>query len=490
MNDRSRTQAIEGDRMHDRRDDPDRAGLYRAVVREALVFCIVGLLAIAMITTLTLPQFITDFEHHDKQRAYEDSQKRWNYAAAARRTGKSKIFLRRLNKFSMSQTQFPDAQYAITAPTRDQVKRLFWNDTKAMYPPEFITDTSETELRLQLFNGSVIWLFGMDKPERVEGISLSGGGSDEFGNMKDDAFDAHIRPALADRLGWWDFLGVPEGRNHYYRKWLDAQNPDAVASSDCHSWTFAEVAPIYMGQDAVDEELRDAMRTMDMLTFDQEYNGSFVTFEGRAYYAFNIEVHASKGLKYYPKYDLDFAFDFNVSPAVCSISQEVGDTTRVIGEVYIPKNGNTPAVCRRLLADWGDHKGDVFLYGDATGGNRHTSQIAGSDWDIVHEFLRPTFGDRMHDRVPNSNPPEHARVQAVNSRFESADHTVSMVIDPVRCPETVRCCDGVMLLKGGSGEIDKKHDKTLTHLSDSLGYKIVSLYPIGGRDEIEVYSLV
>jgi hypothetical protein len=39
---------------------------------------------------------------------------------------------------------------------------------------------------------------------------------DEFGNCKPNAWGANVRPALSDRNGWCDLIGVPEGRNHYY----------------------------------------------------------------------------------------------------------------------------------------------------------------------------------------------------------------------------------------------------------------------------------
>ena len=44
----------------------------------------------------------------------------------------------------------------------------------------------------------------------------------EYGNMKLEAWGANVRPALSDRKGWCDLIGVPEGRNHYYDTALKA----------------------------------------------------------------------------------------------------------------------------------------------------------------------------------------------------------------------------------------------------------------------------
>jgi hypothetical protein len=197
--------------------------------------------------------------------------------------------------------------------------------------------------------------------------------------------------------------------------------------------------------------------------FEQEYEASFINFSGRAYYPFNESDHCAR-LEYNPKAPIGFCFDFNVEPGVASIVQEQKlpngqDGTGVIGEVHITTNSNTPAVCRRLVQDWGEHQGEVRLYGDATGGARGTAKVAGSDWDLIKAELRGAFGDRLGYRVPESNPAERARINAVNSRLKSADGVVRMMIDPSRAPHVVKDFEGVRTLEGGSGEIDKKADK-------------------------------
>jgi hypothetical protein len=45
-----------------------------------------------------------------------------------------------------------------------------------------------------------------------------------------------------------------------------------------------------------------------------------------------------------------------------------------------------------------------------------------------------------------------------------------MMVDPAKAPSVVRDFEGVRLLKGGSGEIDKKADPLLSHWTDGIGY--------------------
>ena len=381
----------------------------------------------------------------------------------------------------MEGTTWADPRFFAAAPTRDQAKRIWWDCLKAMVPKWAMHGKpSESELVIRFRNGSSIWVVGMDKPERIEGSPWDGGVLDEFANMKPHTWGAHVRPALSDRLGWCDLIGVPEGRNHYYdmAEAAKARMLELGTDSDWgfYTWKSADVLP--------PEEVEAARRDLDPLTFQQEYEASFVNFVGQAYYPFS-DQHKAK-LEYNPKAPLIVCLDFNVEPGVAWISQEMrlpigNDGTGVVGEVYIPRNSNTPAVCRKLIEDWGEHGGKVKVYGDATGGARGSAKVAGSDWDLVTEALRGHFGQRVSFHVPKSNPTERARVNAVNSRLLSGDGTIRLQVDPTRAPHVVRDFEGVRTLEGGSGEIDKKSDPNLTHITDAGGYYIVREFPIVRR---------
>lgn len=56
------------------------------------------------------------------------------------------------------------------------------------------------------------------------------------------------------------------------------------------------------------------------------------------------------------------------------------------------------------------------------------------------------------------------------------------MVDPQHAPQTVKDFEGVRLLEGGSGEIDKKHDPKLTHVTDAIGYYVARAYPVRKPD--------
>ena len=416
--------------------------------------------------------------HHAVQTDRWMSSARFIVNPAGRRSGKTEMSKRKVVFRALLGTEHDRPRFFASAPTRDQAKRIYWDDLKALIPKEFVRSVSESELVIKLVNMSEIHVIGMDKPERVEGSPWDGGVLDEYASMKPTAWMANVRPALSDRNGWCDFVGVPEGRNHFYELYKQAQErmaSDRDSDWCAFHWVSADILP--------QKEVEAARRDLDPLTFQQEYEASFVNFLGQAYYCFTDQDHSADRLEYNPDLDLVIAFDFNVSPGVAVVAQEQElengwSGTCVIDEVYIPRNSNTSLVCDTIVDRWANrHDKRVLIYGDATGGARGTSQTAGSDWEIVEAKLRPHFDVSM--RVPRANPTERARVNSVNSRLKSTAGEMKVKIDPSNCPYLIRDLEGVRLLEGGSGEIDKRADPDLSHISDAIGYYIASEYPIG-----------
>ncbi|MFW6085017.1 MAG: terminase large subunit domain-containing protein [Gemmatimonadota bacterium] len=434
----------------------------------------------------------TRLRPHPVQRAYWEAPHRFNTLPCGRRSGKTELAKRKLVLRALMGTRFPTPRFFAAAPTRDQAKRIYWADLKMLVPAWAKRGRPrETELVIELVNGAELHVVGLDKPERIEGSPWDGGVLDEYANMRPTAWTQNVRPALSDRGGWCDFIGVPEGRNHYYD--LDRSAKAKLAE---HGAASAWGSFHWRSEDILSpEEIEAAKDDLDELTYEQEYGGSFVTFEGRVYYVFSEPTHCERLWgRYDPDADLILAFDFNVSPGVAAIGQEMtlpnGQRgTGWIGEVWIPRASNTPRVCRKILQDWGAHRGRVSCYGDATGGAEGTAKVEGSDWDLIRAILKggdreaglDGFGERLRLRVKTKNPAERARVNAVNSRLKSASGTVRMMVDPARCPHLVKDFEGVKTVEGSAGEIDKKSDPMLTHLTDAVGYYVEYEFPVRKR---------
>lgn len=398
------------------------------------------------------------------------------------KTERAKRFLIR-EAIRSSYGKWPDPKFFAAAPTRDQAKSIFWKDLKALTPPRLMSRApSESHLTIFLINGAEICVVGMDKPQRIEGTPWDGGILDEYANMKASAWGENVRPALSDRNAWCWMTGVPEGRNHYYDTTRKAQM-DETGEWEVFTWPSADILSA--------KEIESAKRDLDPLTFQQEYEASFLNFQGRAYYGFDEKTHCEALFQNYnPNAELIFTFDFNVSPGTAAVIQEMkfacgSQGTGVIGEVHIPRNSTTVNVCKKLIEKWRGHKGIITCYGDSTGGNAGSAKVFGSDWALIEQILRPAFGARLRFDVPRANPFERVRVNAMNTRLQTSEGDIHLKVDPAQAPRVVKDFEGVIVLEGGSGELDKKSTPDLTHLTDGLGYYIQRRFPIEGNTLIQ-----
>lgn len=455
---------------------------------------------------IILPARWTTLRDHPTQILAYQSRRRFNVIPAGRRSGKTEIIGKRKMAlrcmlahdplFPNYYSPYPDPKFFISAPTRDQVKRIYWQDMKSLIPKEILAKPpNESNLILTLLNGVELYLLGLDKPERIEGSPWDWGLVDEIANVKANAWMENIRPALSDRRGGCDFIGVPEGRNHFYTMY-----EKALTSLDTHGeesewgafhWLSADILPA--------DEIAAAREDLDPLVFQQEYEASFIVFAGLAYYAFERKAHVSNCSQYYNANNpLVFTFDFNVAPGTAGVVQELTEwpsgwkpprdkaqrdknqtISSVIGEVFIPRSSNTERVCRKLIEDWGDHKGKIYCYGDATGGASGSAKVKGSDWDLIKEQLFRHYGEqRVHFKVKRRNPRERQRVNAVNSRLMNADGDIHIQVDGEKAPNMVKDFEGTRIIEGSAGEIDKKSTPMLTHLSDGIGYYVAYEFPV------------
>lgn len=417
---------------------------------------------------------------HTEQDRLRRTDARFVVVAAGRRSGKTERGKRRLVASALRPPDVHRPTYMAAAPTRDQAKRIWWRDLKDLSPPWAIEAVSESDLIVRYITGAQLMVVGLDRPQRIEGIAVDGIVIDEIAEVRRESWEQSIRPALSTPgrpPGWAWLIGRPKGRGLFYELYSRASMLDGWESYTWKSDTIVD--PL---------EIEQAKRELDSLTFAQEYEAAWVTFTGLAYYCWDPAEHC-RPVAYDPSAPIVFCFDFNVEPGVAAILQEQtlpGEDkprTCAIGEVWIPRDSNTPAVCRKLIAEWGHHKGEVHIYGDATGGARNTAQTQGTDWDLIRQMLRPVFGDTIRWRVGKQNPYVRDRINAVNSRLKSTAGDVRFAVNPDRCPHIIKDLEGVTLLEGGSGEINKRgcEAQGLTHLSDAIGYYIHERFPIKQR---------
>jgi hypothetical protein len=371
----------------------------------------------------------TPLRPHAEQLRLWNDEHRFKIVPAGRRSGKTELAKRCLAEALFRRTWHgKPGRYFAAAPTREQAKRIFWQDLLDLIKPDWRAVVSVSQLMIRTPRGAELWVIGLDKPMRMEGVSWDGGVIDEYADCRPGTFDAHIRPALADRRGWLWLIGVPDvegpAQVEYERFYDIAIKNDDPEWSAFH-WASADILP--------HEEIASAKRRMDPRLFEQEMLGKFILAGGRAFPDFDPKVHV-KEIEYDPHLPLCWSLDFNINPMCSGIIQHQGGQVRVLDELVLPQSKTDAAVdafLERLDArDW--NADDLHIYGDATG-NARDSTSGTSDWLIVKnrlKTLKPTF------KVPRANPPIKATINAVNARLKNADGTVSLAIHP-RCSQLI-----------------------------------------------------
>jgi hypothetical protein len=365
-----------------------------------------------------------ELKPHAVQVKLWNDQHRFKIVPAGRRSGKTELAKRRLAEHLFRDTWHGmRGRYFAAAPTREQAKRIWWDDLKALVPRKW-RKVSESELRISTRRAE-LWVVGLDKPDRIEGTPWDGGIVDELASCKPGIWDAHIRPALADRRGWAWLIGVPDmdapGQVDYEQMVLTAQS-GADPEWACFAWPSADILPA--------EEIESARRRTDPRIFEQEFLGKFVLAGGRAFPDFDANVHVNDSIaKYDPALPICWCLDFNVNPMCSGVIQHHQGEVRVIDEIVIPDTV-TDVACAAFLERAAANKWDLknlSVYGDASGNARRssTAQSGFTDWIIVQNHLR-NLAPKM--RVPLQNPAIPDTRNSVNAKLKSATGHISLYL--------------------------------------------------------------
>lgn len=226
---------------------------------------------------------------------FHKRKQRWAVLVAHRRAGKTVACINELIVKALIENK-KDARYAYLAPYYAQSKTIAW-DYLMRYSQPFRVNANQSELWVELFNGSRIRLFGADNPDSLRGLYLDGVILDEYADMKPSVWGAVIRPLLADRKGWAVFIGTPKGHNSFYEIYQQAEKHD--------SW-FVKTLRASQTKLLDDEELRDAYASMSEDQYLQEFECSFEAAILGAYYG--KEMRALTDAKRIGKVDYDPMF--------------------------------------------------------------------------------------------------------------------------------------------------------------------------------------
>ena len=283
-------------------------------------------------------------------------------------------------------------------------------------------------------------------------------------DQKPGVFDKSLRPALSDRQGWCDRIGVPKRTGpgaHEFKLFFELGLSGEDPEVESFTWPSADILPA--------KEIESAKRQLSDKDFNEQYNASWESVGGAVFYAFSEIHNVRDNLTYHPDLPLLIGCDFNVDPMAWAIAQQVNGELHIFDEMFI-RNTNTEATLRELANRYGTHKAGVNFFGDATGKARKTA-ASQSDYIQIRNFKGIENARVM---FPEANPPRHDRFASCNAMFLNAAGERRCFVHP-RCKNLIRDLV-VRAYTAGTSEPDDHDD--ISHASDAAGYLIHWLFPL------------
>lgn len=206
----------------------------------------------------------------------------------------------------------------------------------------------------------------------------------------------------------------------------------------------------------LDDDYVDRLKSqMSEKMAQQELEGLFIKEEGTAYYAWNRQRHLGDFSSFANMGQAIIGLDFNISPFCATICRIIHDRIYVVDEVYL-EEADTYQMCAELKSRGYAH---YQVIADSTFNQRKTS--GKSDKIILEE-------NGFDCSMTRRNPLQVDRVANVNRLLEQ-----NRILVDEKCKKLVRDLEQVNWLNNKLNQIT---DKTLSHISDSLGYVAYNLF--------------
>ena len=348
-----------------------------------------------------------------------NSDKRFRVLVAGRRFGKSYLSCIELLRGAINR---PGEVYFYCAPTYRMAKDIAWKELKKLVPKVWVQSKNETDLRLDLINGSSIELKGTENAMALRGRSLAGVVLDEAAFMDRDVWAEVIRPALADKQGWALFISTPDGTaSWFYDMWCFCGEQEW---DDWQRWSFTTIE----GGNVAKEEVEAARGQLDARTFRQEFEASFENLTGLVAVSF-ADDNIDKEVADLHMLPLLIGLDFNVDPmaGICAVKHN--DTLYVFDEIMLTGGATTWDFAEEVTRRYGVDR-RIIACPDPTGSARKTSGVGVTD----HNILRRSGFTVMSPKSPWKI---RDKITSINTALYDANGDRRTLIHP-RCKELIK----------------------------------------------------
>ena len=297
----------------------------------------------------------------------------------------------------------------------------------------------------------------MDKPERIIGYEVAHSILDELDTLPvEKAKDVWIKVLGRNRqkCGAINSAAVattPEGYRYVYQTW--GKNP----KPGYKTYRARTVENLHLPEGYVDS--LKAIYPAPLLAAYLE--GLFVNMTSGSIYTEFDRVRNNCSTKEVPREPLHIGMDFNVGKMAAVIHVVRGGRPHAVGEEF--ELLDTPAMILQLKKRYPEHS--IFVYPDASGGNRKSNNASQSDLTLLRSA-------GFHVCANASNPAVKDRILSMNAALMTG-----YFVNVEACPHYAESLEQQAYDK--NGEPDKTNN--FDHLNDAGGYFITYRYPVVRR---------
>lgn len=165
-----------------------------------------------------------------------------------------------------------DSPVLYVAPTLGKAEKYMWRPmVRELEEIGALREARKKKLEIELINGRQLWLASADNPDSLRGDSLAGLIIDETKDIKKEAIEESVLPALMDKDGPALFVGSPKKGTYFeelYRKGRSTKPEDA-------DWISFE-GTTYDNPSVPRDSIHRFKRSVPEHVFLQEVMGKFV----------------------------------------------------------------------------------------------------------------------------------------------------------------------------------------------------------------------
>lgn len=236
------------------------------------------------------------FALHKGQRRIHKSRARFRVVACGRRFGKTLCAVYEILEFALTH---PGSNCAWVAPWYRQSKIVYRFIRKVFHRTgkSIIVYKSDTDLRFEFANGSVISFFSSENYDAMRGDGYDFIVIDEAADSLRDGklWTDVIRPALADRRGQALFIGTPKGRNLFFLLFSRGKDPEYPEWESFHARTADNP---HIARD----EIEAAKKELPEDTVRQEYDAEFLEESAGVFRRIASVLEGTLDPDYQPRY--------------------------------------------------------------------------------------------------------------------------------------------------------------------------------------------